>query len=339
MMENPILVERTRGDVVESFHRGSICIVDTSGEIIKQIGNSHQVSFTRSALKPFQALPLVTSGTMDALNLTLEEIAVACGSHNAEEEHLAAVNNILAKCRLHPTDLKCGPQTPTGRVPRKMLQETGQPPADIHNNCSGKHAGFLALCTNMGWSVDDYLAYDHPCQQMQRTICAEMFELNEEDLRLGEDGCSAPNYATTLYHQALGYKNLIAHSAKPTTLGKACAVVLQAMKEHPLLVAGRDRYCTELIQATRGAVIGKTGADGVFCMAIPENGLGIAIKIDDGKMGPQYLVAQAVLEAMGITIDPSNDLKKYSNPAIKNWNKHDVGVQRISRQLTDLLNV
>lgn len=336
-MENPILIERTRGDFVESFNRGSICIVQHDGKILFQVGNSHQVSFTRSALKPFQALPIIESGAMDAFKLDLKEIAVACGSHNAEKEHLEVVNSILAKCKLSENDLMCGAQMPTGRVPRAELRNSKNSPRDIHNNCSGKHAGFLALCVHMGWSTRNYLDYDHPCQQLQRKTCAEIFELNESDLLLGEDGCSAPNYATPLFHQALAYKNLISERGKSKEREKACKIVVQAMTEHSLLVAGRNRYCTDIIKASKGHVIGKTGADGIFCMAMPQLELGIAIKIDDGSMGPQYLVAQAIIEALGVDLGDDPAINKYVNPAVRNWNKHEVGIQRISTDLQESL--
>ena len=337
-MENPVVVERTRGNTVESFHRGSICLVNDLGDIAFQTGSNEQLSFTRSALKPFQALPIVESGAMDAMGIELNEIAIACGSHNGENEHITAVKSLLEKSGLSEKDLKCGPQMPTGRIPRKELRNTFQAPRDIHNNCSGKHAGFLALCVHMGWSTQNYLDYDHPCQKLQRKTCAEMFELDESSLVVGEDGCSAPNYATTLYQQAIGYKNLISNNGMMESRKNACKTVVQAMSQFPLLVAGRDRYCTELIEASNAQVIGKTGADGVFCMAFPALGLAASIKIDDGKMGPQYLVAQALISALSVDVSNDEKLYKYVNPAIRNWNRHEVGVERISPTLQEQLN-
>ncbi|MFY0673709.1 MAG: asparaginase [Bacteroidia bacterium] len=333
-MSNPILVERTRGQIVESFHSGSICLVNKQGEIIFSLGDVNQLSFTRSALKPFQSIPLIESGAADGFNLTDQEIAVTCGSHNAEAEHLQAVNSILKKIELDKSNLKCGPQLPTGRIPRNEIRKTGAKAEDIHNNCSGKHAGFLALCKYLGWSTDNYIDVEHTSQILIKNTCAELFEIAPEAFILGEDGCSAPNYATTLYQQAIGYKNLVSNNHSQVR-NLSCKRIVQACLRNPLLVAGRERYCTELIEASKGKVFGKTGADGVYCMSFPDLGFGCAIKIDDGKMGPQYFVAQALINALGI--DLKGKLYHYISSPVKNWNKHNVGVQGLSNVLINAL--
>lgn len=329
-MSNPVLIERRRGSIIESFHAGSICLVNLEGETIFSLGDINQISFTRSALKPFQTIPLIETGAADAFELTEREIAVTCGSHNAEAEHLEMVNSILFKIGLEKASLKCGPQVPTGRIPRNEMRTSGAKPEDIHNNCSGKHAGFLALCMHMGWSTEDYLEEKHPIQVLIKSTCAELFEIEENDFILGEDGCSAPNYATSLYQQALGYKNLVSNN-HCIERNSSCKRIVDACLNYPLMVAGRERYCTEIIKASEGRVLGKTGADGVFCMAFPELGFGCGIKIDDGKMGPQYFVAHAIIRALGIELKDS--LSQYHQAPIKNWNKHDVGVQRLSKEL------
>lgn len=330
---NPILVTRSRGNITESFHRGAICIVDASGNTPLSVGDSNQICFTRSALKLFQSIPLIESGAADSFGLTEQELAITCGSHNAEEAHVEAVESLLAKCGLDSSYLKCGPQMPTGRKPRKELLSTGKAPQDLHNNCSGKHAGFLALCVYHNWPLDSYLETHHPLQQMILKSCAQVFELNEQDFVPGEDGCSAPNYATSLYHQAVAYKNLV--SKHENSYSKACKRIVAACSKHPFLIAGSDRYCTDIISESEGRALGKTGADGVFCMAFPELGIGAALKIDDGKMGPQYTVAQAIVNAMGIRLNST--LSKYSESPVKNWNKHEVGIQKASDELTGFL--
>ena len=333
---NPILIERTRGALVESFHRGAICLVNSTGQVILEIGVINLLTFTRSALKLFQAIPLVESGAADGLKLSESEIAITCGSHNAEKEHLTAVNGILEKINVNSSFLKCGAQMPTGRLPRNEIRATGSNPTHIHNNCSGKHAGFLALCKHLDLNTEGYLEETHESQILIKEVVAEMLELKPTDLVLGEDGCSAPNYAASIYHQAIGYKNLVAdtHSDKRN---KTCLRIIEACIKQPLMIAGRDRYCTDIISATKGEVIGKTGADGVFCMAFPKLKMGCAIKIDDGKMGPQYKVAQAIVDSLGISI--SEDLSKYQETAVKNWNKHTVGVERISEFFQDKLGL
>lgn len=335
-MENPILVERTRGNVVESFHRGSICMVNQQGEVAFSLGNINQISFTRSALKLFQSLPLVASGAAQHFGLSTEEIAVTCGSHNAEKEHVDAVLSILSKIGLEASNLKCGPQMPTGKAPRKALQASGEKPQDIHNNCSGKHAGFLALCQYYNWPTESYLHHDHPLQKLIKTTVAGMMALRDHELIEGEDGCSAPNYATSLYHQALGYKNLVCPPHQlDDNYAKACETIINACARNPLYIAGRNRFCTDLTKASQGLVIGKTGADGVFCMAFPKHKMGCAIKIDDGKMGPQYFAALAVVKAMGIRLE--DDLSDYVSAALLNWNKHETGEEKCSEWLYDKL--
>ncbi|MGB0432365.1 MAG: asparaginase [Bacteroidia bacterium] len=333
-MGNPVLVERTRGNLVESFHNGSICIVNQTGDTIFSLGDINQLSFTRSALKPFQSIALIETGAAKAFKLSDAEIAVTCGSHNAEIEHLQAVNSILNKIGLTKTSLKCGPQLPTGKIPRNELRKSGAKPEHIHNNCSGKHAGFLAICVHMNWPTENYLAENHPLQKLIKQICAQMFEVSINDFVLGEDGCSAPNYATSLYQQAVAYKNLVSgnHSEKRNN---SCKKIVDACLSYPLMVAGSDRYCTDIIKAANGHILGKTGADGVFCMALPKLGYGIAIKIDDGKMGPQYFVAQAIIKALGIKL--KNELHQYQESSVINWNKHNVGIQRCSLNLTNQL--
>lgn len=331
---NPILVTRSRGSITESLHRGTLCIVNAKGSVVKSIGDIDQPCFTRSALKLFQAIPLLESGAADALALTQEELAITCGSHNAETAHVEAVESLLAKCGLDSSYLQCGPQMPTGRIPRKALMASGLAPTDLHNNCSGKHAGFLALCVHRGWPIEGYLETSHPLQKLIKSTCAEVFELHEEDFIMGEDGCSAPNYATSLYHQALAYKNLVIEGENDLR-NTACKRIVQACLQQPFLIAGSDRYCTDIIRASEGRVLGKTGADGVFCMAFPELQLGVALKIDDGKMGPQYTVAQALIEALGISL--VDDLTTYRETPIKNWNKHEIGMQKPSSDLLNLL--
>lgn len=334
-MKNPILVERTRGNIVESFHRGAICAINTAGETILQIGDINQVVFTRSALKLFQSIPLIESGASKHYNFTNAEIAVICGSHNAEAEHLEQVNSILEKVGLNPNSLKCGAQIPSAKDVRNELRQKGLKPSDIHNNCSGKHAGFLALAKYLGLDIDTYLDENHPIQKIIKRTIAEMFELPENSLVLGEDGCSAPNYAVPLWHLALGYKNLMENNLFSEKRKQACETILNVCLENPFLLAGTGRYCTEIIKKSNGTVLGKTGADGVFCMAIPHLELGVAIKIDDGKMGPQYIVAQAIINSLGISL--SEPLNAYIESPITNCNNHIVGLERASELLLQLL--
>lgn len=327
---NPVLVTRTRGEAVESFHRGTLCLVNEQGEVVFSVGDVNQISFTRSALKLFQVLPLIEQNGQREFGLTDEELAVMCGSHNAETEHQQAVRSILKKVGLSEANLQCGPQPPSDRKTRKELQESGQKPNHIHNNCSGKHAGFLALCQLNGWSVDDYLSPNHHAQKLMKTVTAEMHQLEEEDLVAGEDGCSAPIFAMSLYHQALGYKNLVSPKLFNADRAKACKKVVELVASYPFMIAGTNRYCTEMMEQLAPEVIGKTGADGVYSLAFPNLKMGACVKIDDGKMGPQYFVVQGLLKALGMfSPEKLKPLTHYLETPVKNWNRHDVGTQSI----------
>jgi L-asparaginase II len=235
---------------------------------------------------------------------------------------------LLNKIGLDTDSLQCGAQPPGDRITRKLLENNEEKPSALHNNCSGKHAGFLALASFLEAPLHKYLEIGHEVQRRVRACCAQVLELPETGLRTGEDGCSAPNYACSLYHLALGYKNLACGLPANPIWHKAIHRLVDCWKEYPHYVAGTGRYCTEVCEGSNGEVLGKTGADGVYCMAIPRLGLGIAIKVDDGAMGPQYLVAQALVDELGLA--PLAVLEQYRVRPILNWNKHQTGVEQVS---------
>ena len=301
---NPILVENIRGEVVESFHRGSFCVVDQHGEVLWSEGDIQQVSFPRSALKYFQHIPFLLSGGFDALGFTDKELAIMCASHNGEDIHLEAVNAVLHRISLKSDNLKCGPQQPTLKKDFVALIKNDKEPSCMHNNCSGKHAGFLAHCVYNKLSLEDYLSPNHLLHVAIKQITALFYEMNESELAVGVDGCSAPIFGMPLRNQALAYKNLVAPMPwKDQRMEQICERIVQAVAEYPQLVAGSKRYCTDLMKVTKGKIIGKTGADGVYCLTVPHKKWGIAIKIDDGKMGPQYQVAQEILLKLNLLTD------------------------------------
>jgi L-asparaginase II len=323
---NPILVEVYRDNVLESFHRGVVCVVDENGKVIYSEGDIQQVCYPRSAMKLLQVLPLLMHGGMEKLGLTLEEIAVMCGSHNAEPEHLRVVNAILKKIGLDKDALQCGPQYPSSKKDANALIKADEKPHHIHNNCSGKHAGMLAMCVLMGWPLDNYIDPQHPLQQMILDICAELYEYPKEQMITALDGCSAPIFSVPVYNQALGFKNLVDPKQFSEPLKKACLTMIDAVSQYPFMVAGSKRYCTEMMQITAPRIIGKTGAEGIFCMALPQEKIGVCIKIDDGKMLPQYNVAQAFVEATGLfdkeTLKP---LHHHMEEPITNFNRLTTG--------------
>lgn len=325
-MSNPILVEVFRGGVLESFHRGSVCVVDDTGKIVFSLGDPKQLCYPRSAMKLIQALPLVELGVMDRFGITLEEIAITCGSHNAEAEHLKVVRSLLEKCGLSETLLGCGPQYPTNKPDADALVRAGIKPEAIHNNCSGKHAGMLALCKLLGHPTENYLNPNHPVQELILNYVEELYEWPANKMVVALDGCTAPIFSIPVYNQALAYRNLAATGKFRKGLQNACQQVLEAVSTYPFLIAGTRRYCTDMLQVTAPKVIGKTGAEGIFCMSFTEQKLGVCIKIDDGKMQPQYNVAQAILEASGLfTREQLAPLHHYAVEELSNFNRLKTG--------------
>ncbi|MES2560581.1 MAG: asparaginase [Bacteroidota bacterium] len=331
---NPVLVEIYRAGVLESFHRGVICVVNERGEIIFSTGDTQQVCYPRSAMKLLQAIPLLVNGGMKKFGFTLEEIAVMCGSHNAEPEHLRVVDSILQKIGLGKDALNCGPQYPSSKRDANMLIKANQKPHHIHNNCSGKHAGMLAACVLMGWPTENYIDPEHPLQQAIMDACSLMYEYPKEQMVTALDGCSAPIFSVPVYNQALGYKNLVSHSRLPEDVQQACKTIVEALSSYPFMVAGTGRYCTDMMRITAPRIIGKTGAEGIFSMAFTEQKLGVCIKIDDGKMLPQYNVAQALIEASGLfTNKELTPLHHYAEAELTNFNKLITGNIQLKKDL------
>jgi len=328
---NPILVEVYRAGVLESFHRGTICVVNEAGEIIFSAGDAHQICYPRSAMKLIQVIPLLELGGMGHFNFTLEEIAVMCGSHNAEPEHLRVVESILYKIGATKDMLHCGPQYPTAKKVADELIKTGTKPHPIHNNCSGKHAGMLALCKLLNYSTDNYLAPEHPIQLLIKKTCADFYAYKESNMVTALDGCTAPIFSIPVYHQALAYKNLVSTANYAPNRVNACQTIIEAISAYPFMVAGTGRYCTDMLQITAPDIIGKTGAEGVFCMSFTKQKIGVCIKIDDGKMLPQYNVAQALIEATGLF--PSEQLAPlhhYAQTPLTNFNRLQTGEIKVT---------
>ncbi len=333
---NPVLVNHTRGGIVESFHRGVVCVVNHEGNIVASAGDVQQVCYPRSALKLFQHIPLITSGAFDHFGFSLKELALMCGSHNGENIHVETARGILTKIGMGEDSLGCGAQQPTHKKDFVALIKANQEPGAIHNNCSGKHSGFLAWCKFHNTSTEDYLSAEHPLHKEIKRITALFHEMDESELATGLDGCSAPIFAMPVVNQAIAYKNLLfPEKFGDDNLTRACALIREAVITYPEMVAGTKRYCTDLMRVAKGKVIGKTGADGVYSMAIPHNGLGICIKIDDGRMGPQYNVAQQVLEMLDILSgEEKMELKSY----LINENKNFAGNLAGQTKTTDTLH-
>lgn len=330
-MANPILVEVYRGEVLESFHRGVVCIVNSEGKIIYSIGDTQQICFPRSALKFFQQIPLLTSGAIEHFGFTQQEIAIFCGSHNGEPQHVEVVRNILSKIGLTEDDLECGAQMPTLKEDQNYLIKNDLKPLKIMNNCSGKHAGFLAYCVFNNLPTKDYINPKHQLHLDILEVIAQFHEYPKDKIQQGVDGCSAPIFAFPVYNQAVAYKNLIHPVKFDEATQKACKLMTDAIIAYPDMIAGKNRYCTDLMAMGEGKLIGKTGADGVYSLGIFEKNYGICIKVDDGKMGPQYNIAQAVVEQLNI-LSPSNTekLRTHKEHINKNFGGIETGVTKVS---------
>ena len=334
MIENPVLVEIHRAGVLESFHRGAVCIVDEQNRVVFSAGNINQVCYPRSAMKLLQVLPLLQLGGMEKFGFTLEEIAVMCGSHNAEADHLRVVQSILHKIGLTAEHLNCGPQYPTDKKEANGLIKAGIKPQHIHNNCSGKHAGMLALCVLNNWPIQDYINPQHPAQQLILNYCAKFYEYPKSKMITALDGCSAPIFSVPVIHQAMAYKNLVAPAMFEQKLQDACNLVVEAISKFPFMVAGSKRYCTDMMKITAPSIIGKTGAEGIFCMGFTQQKWGVCIKIDDGKMLPQYNIAQAIVEAAGLfTPEQLQPLHHYQTSELKNFNQLVTGEIKVNDEL------
>ncbi len=294
MADAVTMVEVWRGDVAESHHRGHAVICDAAGSIRAAWGDPEAVILPRSSCKMLQALPLLESGAGDGLGS--ERLALACASHQGAAMHVTRVARWLADLGLGEADLRCGPQVPDDATERHRLRDAGEAPCQLHNNCSGKHAGFLTLNRHLG-AGPDYVEIDHPVQQAVRAAFEEM--CGTPALGWGIDGCSAPNFATTVH----GLARAMARMADPRGLGPAretaARQLVAAMVAHPLLVAGEGRACSELMAAMPGGVAVKTGAEAVFVAILPEQGLGVALKIEDGATRGSECAITALLVRLG----------------------------------------
>jgi L-asparaginase II len=292
---NPVLVEVTRGSVVESRHRGAIAVVDSRGRRRAAWGDADAVVFPRSAVKPLQALPLVESGAAARFGVSERELALACASHGGEPEHVGVAREWLARLGLMEENLICGAQAPLTPAAAEALVVAGRQPSRLHNNCSGKHLGFLTLAVHLGTPVTGYGDPDHPAQCHVRGVLAAMGDTDLSSAPVAGDGCGVPVFGMPLAAIALAFARLAESSELPGERAEAARKVISAMMAHPYLVGGSDRFDTLMLEGGGGAILVKGGAEGVCAAAILERGLGIAIKIDDGAKRAAETVMAALL--------------------------------------------
>jgi len=287
----------TRGGIVESVHRGSIAVCDHQGRLLFSAGDAASITFTRSALKPLQALPFVAAGGVERFGYSPAQVALMCGSHAGETRHVEAAADMLAKAGNTADELQCGTHVPY------RFDARGEPPpppySPLANNCSGKHSGMLAYCSMCGHDKRDYLALDHPLQQAIRQAVSRFSGVRDNNLVVGIDGCSAPNFAMPLASLAGAFARLGAATVD-ATYGHAPRQLADAMTTHPEMVSGEHGADLALARAGRGDWISKIGAEGVRAMSIRSRGWGIAIKIADGSSRSLHAVTIAALDQLGL---------------------------------------
>ncbi len=326
MADAEILVEVWRGPLAESVHRGHAVVCDAVGQVIAAWGDPEKVILPRSSVKMLQALPLIESGAADAAGLRPEHLALACASHQGAAMHTTRVLRWLATLGLSEHDLRCGAHPPQDDDTRHTLICGGHAPGQAHNNCSGKHAGFLTLTRHLR-AGPEYVEPDHPVQRAVRAAFEEM--TGAPSPGFGIDGCSAPNFACTLSGLARAMARMaVARESAAGARDRAAARLVAAMCAHPELVAGEGRACTELIRAMGGRVAVKTGAEAVFTAILPEQGLGIALKIEDGATRASECAIAAILARLG-ALDPGHPAAaRRLNPTLRNWRGRETGTIR-----------
>jgi len=331
-MANPILIEVTRGPLVESWHRGAIAISSPSGALALQLGDVERPVYPRSAIKALQALPLIESGAADKFGFGPADIALACGSHAGTEQHTALAAAMLQRVGVAPDALGCGAHLPLGASAAAALVANGHAPNQLHNNCSGKHAGMLATAVHLGEPTAGYWEPTHPVQQRIHRVLVEMSGVPLGPDVQGIDGCSVPNWAMPLSVLARMFARLVTGDGIEAGRRQALVRILRACWEHPELVAGKGRADTVVMRAFPGQVIMKTGAEGVYCGAFPEFRLGFALKIDDGAKRAAAGMAMALVERF---YPAARGLMPYG--PIKTWRGVEVGAIRSAAAFEDAL--
>lgn len=324
MSDNPRLVEVLRGGAVESRHRGAVAVADGAGRLLFALGDVEAPVFPRSAIKVIQALPLVESGAADALGLTAAELALSTASHNGEEAHVEGARAMLARVGRDETCLVCGPHWPGREDDRGRLHLAGRTPTRLHNNCSGKHAGFVCCAVHAGIDPTGYGDVDHPVQREIAAALSDVTGVDTDRVPRGRDGCSIPTWALPVAAMARGFARMASGEGLAASRARAARRLLEAAIAEPFMIAGTERFCTDFIRACGGSVYVKTGAEGVFCAALPALGLGVAVKCDDGAArAAEVVTATVVARLLGRFEDPA--LARFRTPVIRDWNGVEVG--------------
>jgi L-asparaginase II len=323
----PMIIEVTRGDMVESRHRADIAIVDPEGKVVLAWGDIEPPVYGRSAIKPLQALPLIESGAADRFGVSTAEIALACASHNGEPRHVELVTAWLARIGCGVADLECGSHAPYHESSVEALLRAGRKPDAAYNNCSGKHTGFLSTARHLGEATAGYIHYEHTVQQRILGVLEQMTGLRLGDAPRGIDGCGIPVIGIPLGNMALAMARLADPGEQvPPARAAAAKRVLAAMASEPFLVAGTGRFCTRVMEIVGAKVVMKTGAEGVYTAALPTLGLGVALKVEDGAgRAAEAAMGRVLHELKQLSADEEKALADALTPPIRNRVGHETG--------------
>lgn len=352
------IYELTRGEIVESVHFGAIAVVESSGRLVASHGDSRAITYLRSSAKPIQALSFIENGGQAFFNLSPREIALICASHSGTDEHVTVVTGIQLKSGVNESDLMCGVHPLSHKPTEEALRQRGEKPTQNRNNCSGKHTGMVAYARMLSYPAADYINPAHPLQRIITRTFSEMSSVPEDQVQIGVDGCSAPNFAVPLYNAALAIARLVdPENAQPALSQKrisACHTIVDAMTHHADMVGGPDSFDTHLIAAAQGRLLSKVGAEGFHVLGILPGvlapgspGLGIALKISDGDLKSHTRgvsdprgqirpgVSLEILRQLRALTDPMlADLAEYGPTfPVFNWRKVLVGTGRPCFQL------
>ncbi len=341
-MNAPILCEVLRAGLPASLHRGHVAVADAGGRVLFSSGNPHFKTHARSVLKPLQLLAVVESGAADAFSFSDEELAVMAGSHSGSSRHTEVVSRILSKIGMDETALECGVHHPIDQEEGKLVHSGARPLSRLHNNCSGKHSGMLAVCVHMGWPHKDYVSKSHPVQEfVLNKVGGVMGMGGYGDMVLAVDGCGVPTPYVELASLAVGFARLSCgggSSGDADAYGVHAGSLLrirQAMVRHPYMVAGTDRLCTAIMTAFNDDVISKGGGEAVYCFASRDKGVAACVKIEDGGFRAAGPAVIETMRQLGIASDSRlQSLAEFYRPSIKNCREEVVGEIRACLQLT-----
>ena len=318
-MSYELLVEVARNGTVESRHFGAAVVCDYTGKVVESWGDTEQLIFPRSALKPMLAIQLLETGASDHYALNDAELSLACSSHQGELIHQTLVESWLSRLGLTEDHLACGAVLPEHTESAHKLLASGQHGCRIHHNCSGKHSGFLTTAQHLGLPLDGYHLLEHPLQQLSLEILSDLAGVDIKQYPMGIDGCGLP--APTMPLVKLAYAT--ARFARPSELAKTRAQAIyrlhEAITNEPLYIAGHGSVVTELNEVTKGSVLAKTGAEGIVTAALPESGLGIAVKIADGSERARSVALLTILDHLCVLSDGSKQqLQPHIAPVLLN---------------------